>query len=67
MDTIFQDVWYSLRQFGRRPGFAAVAVLSLGMAIGANSLIYGLVEGRLSRHEPMRPTGAPSGNRKAGR
>ena len=45
MDTILQDVWYSLRQFGRRPGFAAVAVLSLGMAIGANSLIYGLVEG----------------------
>ena len=30
MDTIFQDVWYALRQFGRRPGFAAVAVLSLG-------------------------------------
>ena len=45
MDTILQDVWYALRQFGRRPGFAAVAVLSLGMAIGANSLIYGLVEG----------------------
>ena len=45
MDTILQDVWYALRQFGRRPGFAAVAVLSLAMAIGANSLIYGLVEG----------------------
>ena len=45
MDTIVQDVWYSLRQFGRKPGFAAVAVLSLGLAIGANSLIYGLVEG----------------------
>ena len=29
----------------RRPGFAAVAVLSLGLAIGANSLIYGLVQG----------------------
>jgi predicted permease len=45
MDTLLQDVWYSLRQFGRRPGFAAVAVLSLGLAIGANSLIYGLVQG----------------------
>ena len=45
MDTILQDVWYALRQFGRRPGFAAVAVLSLGLAIGANSLIYGLVQG----------------------
>ena len=35
MDTIVQDVWYALRQFGRRPGFAAIAVLSLGLAIGA--------------------------------
>ena len=52
MDTILQDVWYALRQFGRRPGFAAVAVLSLAMAIGANSLIYGLVEGLVLRPFP---------------
>ena len=52
MDTILQDVWYSLRQFGRQPGFAAIAVLSLGMAIGANSLIYGLVDGLILRPFP---------------
>jgi len=45
MDTVLQDVWYALRQFARRPGFAAVAVLSLGLGIGGNSLIYGLVDG----------------------
>ena len=36
---------YALRQFVRRPGFTAVAVLSLALAIGGNSLIYGLVDG----------------------
>ena len=52
MDTIVQDVWYALRQFARRPGFAAIAVLSLGLAIGANSLIYGLVQGFVLRPFP---------------
>ena len=45
MDTVWQDLRYALRQFVRRPGFTAIAVLSLGIAIGANSLIYGLVDG----------------------
>ena len=45
METLFQDVRYALRQFARRPGFSAVAVLSLGLAIGGNSLIYGLLDG----------------------
>ena len=45
MDTLFQDLRYALRQFARRPGFSAVAVLSLGLAIGGNSLIYGLLDG----------------------
>ena len=52
MDTIIQDIWYALRQFARRPGFAAIAVLSLGLAIGANSLIYGLVQGFVLRPFP---------------
>ena len=45
MDTVLQDIWYALRQFARRPGFAAVTVLTLGLAIGGNSLMYGLVDG----------------------
>jgi putative ABC transport system permease protein len=52
MDTIVQDVSYALRQLVRRPGFAAVSILSLGLAIGANSLIYGLVEGLVLRPFP---------------
>jgi putative ABC transport system permease protein len=45
MDTVLQDVRYALRQFARRPGFTAIAVLSLAVGIGGNSLIYGLVDG----------------------
>ena len=45
MDTLLQDLRYALRQFVRRPGFTAIAVLSLGLAIGGNSLIYGLLDG----------------------
>lgn len=45
METLAQDVRYSCRQFGRRPGFTIVAVVSLALAIGGNSLIFGLLDG----------------------
>ncbi len=45
METLVQDVRYALRQFVRRPGFTAVAVLSLALGIGGNSLIFGLLDG----------------------
>jgi putative ABC transport system permease protein len=45
MDTILQDIGYAARQFARRPGFTAVAVLSLALGIGGSTLIYGLVDG----------------------
>ena len=52
MDTFVSDLRYSLRQLIRRPGFAAIAVFSLGLAIGANSLIYGLLDGLVLRPFP---------------
>ena len=45
MDTILQDIRYALRLFVRRPGFAAVAVISLALAIGGNTAIYGILDG----------------------
>ncbi len=53
METIVQDVRYAIRQFVHRPGFTAIAVLSLGLAIGGNSLIYGLVDGFVFRPFPF--------------
>ena len=45
METLVQDVRYALRQFVRRPGFTSIAVLSLALGIGGNSVIYGLLDG----------------------
>ena len=45
METLLQDIRYACRQFVRRPGFTAIAVLSLALAIGANTLIFGLLDG----------------------
>jgi predicted permease len=52
MDTLLQDVRHALRAFARRPGFTAVAVLSLALGIGGNALIYGLVDGLVLRPFP---------------
>ncbi len=49
MTTLFQDLRFALRQFVRRPGFTAIAVLSLALAIGGNSLIYGMLDGFVFR------------------
>jgi predicted permease len=43
MTSILQDVRLSLRVFLRQPGFALVAVLVLGLGIGANTTIFSLV------------------------
>ena len=44
MDTVRQDVRYALRQLARRPGFAAVAILSLALGIGGNTAVFGIVD-----------------------
>ena len=45
--TVFQDVRYGLRVLGRSPGFTAIAVASLALAIGANAAIFSLAKGLL--------------------
>ena len=45
MASLIQDVRYALRTLRRSPGLVAVVVLSLALGMGANSLIYSVVNG----------------------
>ncbi|HYI93773.1 MAG TPA: ABC transporter permease [Bryobacteraceae bacterium] len=43
LDAIGQDLRYAFRWIRKNPGFAAIAILSLGIGIGANTAIFSLV------------------------
>jgi predicted permease len=49
LDILRQDLVYALRQLRRSPGFAAVAIGSLAIGIGANVTAYGVVRAILER------------------
>jgi len=53
LDTLRQDVRHAVRQLRGRPGFALVAILTLGLGIGAATAIYSVVDGVLLRPAPF--------------
>lgn len=58
MRNLFADLRYALRQLRRSPGFAFTAVLTLTMAIGANVIVFGVLNALI-----LHPLPVPEANR----
>lgn len=52
LESFLRDVRFALRQMRRAPGFTVTAVLTLALGIGANAVIYTLVDSILLRPLP---------------
>ena len=53
VNDLGRDVRYAFRQFRRAPGFAVLAVLCLGLGIGVNTSIFGVINSVLLRPLPV--------------
>jgi putative ABC transport system permease protein len=54
MNSLSQDLRFSLRQIRRSPGFMVTAVLTLALGVGANTAIFSLLDQALLRSLPVR-------------
>ena len=53
MDTLIQDVKYAWRHMRRAPGFAAAAILTLALGIGANTAMFTMLNAIVLKRLPI--------------
>ncbi|HET6218132.1 MAG TPA: ABC transporter permease [Acidobacteriaceae bacterium] len=53
IESVLADIRYAIRGFLKKPGFAAMAILSLALGIGVNTAIFSLVDSILLKPLPV--------------
>ena len=58
LEAAWRDVRFAVRHLARSPGFSITVILTLGLALGANSAVFALLDKVVLRPLPVKDPGA---------